>query len=366
MNKIPLNDLLGQYLIIKREIDASIERVIKTSAFINGEDNKLFEDEYAKYLGIKHVIGVGSGSVALDLAIEALEIEKGDEILCPSHTFIATAEAISHRQATPVFIEIDKETYNIDPNKIEEKITKKTKAIIVVHLYGNPASMSKIGNIAKRYKLRIIEDAAQAHGAIYRNMKVGNFSDIAIFSFFPGKNLGCFGDGGAIVTNSTQIANKIRLLRDHGRIEKYKHKILGYGARLDNLQAAILRVKLRHLDDWNKRRREIANIYNLNLANELIRPMETENGKAVYYVYTLRNRNRKKLMNALKNKGVATGIYYPIPLHLQPAYKFLGYKKGDLPITEKICQEIFSIPIYPELTDIQIKYVVNALNRYLV
>lgn len=362
-NFIPLVDLYAQYQNIKEEIDDAIERVIKTSAFINGEDNRLFELEFARYCEAKYAVGVGSGSVALDLILEALDIKEGDEVICPSLTFIATAEAISHRKARPVFVEIDEETYNIDPKKIEEKITRKTKAIIVVHLYGNPANMSKISKIARKYKIKVIEDAAQAHGAIYRNRKVGNFSDAAIFSFFPGKNLGCFGDGGAVVTNNKKIMEKVTLLKDHGRVEKYSHKILGYGARLDNLQAAILRVKLKHLNRWNQRKREIAKIYSSALSDKFIIPTETKYGQSVYYVYTLRAKNRQKIMNKLKSEGIAAGIYYPISLHLQPAYKFLGYKKGDFPITVKVCQEIFSIPLYPELKKTQINFIVRVLNQ---
>ncbi|EKD90413.1 MAG: hypothetical protein ACD_31C00005G0039 [uncultured bacterium] len=363
MNNIPLIDLYRQYRSVKKEIDSAITKTIKNSAFINGEDNRLFEKEFSEYLGLKYAIGVGSGSVALDLSLEALNIGEGDEVILPSLTFIATAEAVSHRGAVPVFVDIEEQTLNIDPHKIEEKISKKTKAIIAVHLYGNPCNMDQILKLANTYKLKVIEDCAQAHGAIYKNKKVGNFSDAAIYSFFPGKNLGCFGDGGAVVTNNKDVAEKVRLLKDHGRIDKYEHKILGYGARLDNLQAAILRVKLMHLDNWNKKRREIAATYSNKIEGDFVLPSVTRDSVAVYYVYTLRHPRRELIMKKLKENGISVGIYYPIPLHLQGAYKFLNNRKGSLPLTEKACNEIFSIPMFPELNGSEIRKIVNCLNR---
>jgi len=361
--KIPLVDLKAQYRSIKKEIDASIETVIKTSCFINGKDNELFEKKFAKYCDVKYAIGVASGSVALDLALEALEVLPGDEIICPSHTFTATAEAIIHRKAKPVFVDISEETYNIDVKLIEQKINKKTKGIIVVHLYGNPADMDLINEIATKHKLWVIEDAAQAHGAKYMNKRVGSLGDIACFSFFPAKNLGCYGDGGAVVTNNSELAEKIKLLKDHGRTEKYIHKEIGYGLRLDNLQAAILRTKLKHLDKWNEKRRKIAERYTKNLSEKYITPniLREKGVEHVYYVYTLRHSQRDMITEFLKTKEISTGIYYPVPLHLQKAYRYLNYKKGDLPITEKICKEIFSIPIFPELEKRKIERITNTL-----
>ena len=362
--RIPLVDLKAQYRSIKKEIDISIETVIKTSCFINGKDNELFEKEFAKYCNAKYAIGVASGSVALDLILEAMEVLPGDEVICPSHTFTATAEAIVHRRAKPVFVDINERAYNIDVKLIERKVNKKTKGIIAVHLYGNPADMDSINEIAKKYKLWVLEDAAQAHGAEYMNRKVGSLSDIACFSFFPAKNLGCYGDGGAVVTNNSRLAKKIKLLKDHGRTEKYIHKEIGYGLRLDNLQAAILRVKLKHLDKWNRKRREVANVYSKNLKELYTTPKIEEKTKPVFYVYTLRHTRRDRIMDWLKSVGISTGVYYPVPLHLQEAYRYLGYKKGDFPITEKVCKEIFSIPIYPELQQMQINTIIRRLLNF--
>ncbi len=361
MNKIPLVDLKAQYKTIKKEIDLSLKNVIEKTAFINGEENKLFEEEFAKFCDVKYAIGVGSGSVALDFTLEALGIKNGDEVICPSHTFTATAEAIVHREATPVFVDIDEGTYNLDPNLIEEKISKNTKAILVVHLNGQPADMAQFKKIAKKHKLWLIEDAAQAHGALYKNKKIGSLGDMAIFSFFPGKNLGCYGDGGAVVTNNKKLADKVRLLKDHGRFSKYDHNSIGYGGRLDNLQAAILRVKLKYLEFWNEKRRQIAKIYDKALKDKFIIPKVLPKTTPVYYVYVLRHPQRDEIIKKLNELNIATGIYYPKPLHLQKAYDFLGYKKGDLPKTEKVCDEIFSIPMYPELTQTQIKFIIKQL-----
>jgi len=358
---IPLVDLYAQYYSLKSMIDKTFKRIIKTSVFIDGEDNKLFEEEFASFCGAKYAVGVASGSAALDLSLEALGITRGDEVICPSYTFTATAEAIVHRNAKPVFVDIDEDTYNIDPCKIESKINMKTKAVIAVHMYGCPSDMDKITKIAKKHKLWVIEDAAQAHGLRYKGKKAGSLGDIACFSFFPAKNLGCYGDGGAIVTNNKKLALKIRLLKDHGRTEKYLHKEVGYGLRLDNLQAAILRVKLKHLEKWNRKRRDISNVYNKDLKELYITPKIKEYAEPVFYVYTLRHKNRDRIIELLKSVGISTGIYYPVPLHLQEAYKYLGYKKGDFPITEKICGEIFSIPIYPELRRVQIDFIIKKL-----
>lgn len=363
MNQIPIVDLKANYKSIKTELDPVIKKIIKTTSFINGEDNKLFDEEFAHYCQAKFGVGVGSGSVALDFAAEALGIKPGDEVICPSHTFTATAEAIVHQGATPVFVDIDEETYNIDPKLIEEKITPKTKAIIPVHMYGNPVDMDPLMKIAEKYKFKIIEDCAQAHGALYHGKKVGTFGDIACFSFFPAKNLGCFGDGGSIVTNSKEITRRIYLLKDHGRFDKYNHQEIGYGGRLDNFQAAILRVKLKHLDRWNKRRKEIAAIYNNKLKNKYIIPKIHQGCSSVYYVYTLRSKKRDQIITKLKENGISTGIYYPVPLHLQKAYQYLNYKKGDFPITENVCREIFSIPMYPELNGAQINRIINCLQE---
>jgi dTDP-4-amino-4,6-dideoxygalactose transaminase len=364
--KIPLVDLKAQYLSIKKEIDSAIKNIILQSAFIHGEELELFEKEFAKFCRVKYGVGVASGSVALDLALMALGVGPGDEVILPSHTFIATAEAVSHVGAKPVFVDIDEKTYNINPSLIEKAITKKTKAIIPVHLYGQPAEMEQILKIAKKYKIKVLEDAAQAHGAEYKGKKVGSFGEAAIFSFFPAKVLGCYGDAGMVVTNNQKIAERILLLRDHGRTEKYVHKILGYGLRMDNLQAAILRVKLRYIDKWIRKRRQIVKLYNkLLVGSPIITPYESNYVKSVYYVYTIRIKNRDKIQEELKKAGIGTGIYYPIPLHLQPAYKHLGYKKGDLPVTEKVCQEILSLPLYPELKKSELGRIVREIKKIL-
>lgn len=363
MNKIPIVDLKANYQAVKKELDPVIKKIIETTSFINGEDNRLFDEEFACYCQAKFSIGVGSGSVALDFAVEASGIKPGDEVICPTHTFTATAEAIVHQRATPVFVDIDEDTYNIDPKLIEEKITAKTKAIIPVHMYGNPVDMDPLIKIAKKYKLKIIEDCAQSHGALYKGKKVGTFGDVACFSFFPAKNLGCFGDGGSVVTNNNELAKKIQLLKDHGRFDKYNHQEIGYGGRLDNFQAAILRVKLKHLNSWNKKRGKIATIYNDKLKNKYITPKVSQRCTSVYYVYTLRSKKRDQIIAKLKENGISTGIYYPVPLHLQKAYSYLNYKIGDFPITEKICQEIFSIPMFPELTDSQLQRIIKCLDK---
>ena len=356
-SSIPVFDLTAQYHFIKDEIDTTLARVLESSAFINGPDNERFEFFFGKFCKVKHCIGVSSGSAALELALEALGIGPGDEVICPAHTFAASAESIVHRGAKPVFIDIDENTYNLDPNLIKPLITPKTKTILAVHLYGQMADMAPILKIAKKHKLQVIEDAAQAHGAMYQNQPAGSMGDIGIFSFFPAKNLGCYGDGGAVVTNNKYLAERVRLLKDHGRVSKYEHQIIGYGERLDNLQAAVLLVKLKHLKKWNTRRRQIAKQYDRALSSALITPFIHLDCQSVYYVYTLRHPKRHLIQKVLSDNGVKTGIYYPKPLHLQPSFSYLGYKKGDLPITEKIAREIFSIPIYPELSNEQVDFI---------
>ncbi len=363
MLQIPLMNLPLQYQKLKKEIDNSIKGVIEESDFILGKELHLFEKEFADYCDAKYCFGVSSGSTALELALKAIGIKNGDEVICPTLTFTATAAAIVNMGAIPVFGDIDPKTYNLDSNQIIKKITKKTKAIIVVHLYGQITNMNEIWEIARKYKLKIIEDAAQAHGAAYKNKKVGSWGDAACFSFYPSKNLGCFGDGGAVVTNNSKIAKNISLLRDHGRVSKYNHKIVGYNGRLDNLQAAILRVKLRYLDGWNQKKQQIAKYYSEKLSDIYIRPFKFPNSSHVYYVYTLRHSKRNLIINLLMEKGINSAIYYPTPLHLQPAYSYLKYRKGDFPIAESICKDIFSIPIYPELTSGEIKYIVKSLNE---
>ena len=354
---IPFVDLKAQYNSIKYEIDEAIQKVLDTTSFIMGEELRKFEEEFARFCDVKYAIGVANGSDALILALRACGISEGDEVITVPHTFIATTEAISNVGGKVVFVDIDSKTYTIDVSKMEEKITERTKAIIPVHLYGQPADMDPILKIAKKYNLKVIEDAAQAHGAKYKGKKVGSIGDVACFSFYPGKNLGAYGDAGVVMTNNEEIVKKVKLLRNHGRItKKYEHEIEGYSSRLDNLQAAILQVKLRHLNKWNESRRKNAKKYNelLNNIGGIITPYEADYAKHVYHLYVIRAEGRDKLREDLKSKGIATGIHYPIPLHLQPAYSYLDYKKGDSPVTEKTSQEILSLPMYAELSENQI------------
>ena len=351
---IPFVDLKIQYDSIKDEIDEAIQNVLNNTSFIMGEELKKFEIEFARFCDVKYAIGVANGSDALILALRACGIGKGDEVITVPHTFISTAEAITHIGGKIVFVDIDPKTYTIDVSKIEDKITKKTKAIIPVHLYGQPSDMRPIMELAKEYNLKIIEDAAQAHGAEYKGKKVGSIGDVGCFSFYPGKNLGAYGDAGMITTNSKEIVKRVKLLRNHGRItKKYEHEIEGYSSRLDNLQAAILRVKLKYLNQWNDMRRKNARKYNglLNNIGGIITLYEADYAKHVYHLYVIRAEGRDKLREELKSKGIATGIHYPIPLHLQPAYNYLGYKRGDFPIAEECSKEILSLPMFAELRE---------------
>ena len=336
-----------------------------------GENVKKFEQEFAKFCNTKYAIGVGNGTDALYLALRALGVKKGDEVIIPAKTFVATAEPITLNGAKSVLVDIDPETFNIDTKQIEKAITKRTKAIMPVHLYGQPSDMAPILKIAKKHKLFVIEDAAQAHGANYKGKKVGSMGDVSCFSFFPAKNLGAYGDGGIVVTNNQKIAEKIFMLRDHGRRDKhadqYTHQTEGVNSRLDELQAAILRVKLRHLPDWNRKRQKNTKIYNsfLKKIKEIKVPKIQPGFESVYHLYVIRTNNRDALKKALKEIGIATGVHYPIPLHLQPALKYLGYKKGDFPEAEKAAKEVLSLPMYPELSKRQIKFIADSIQKIM-
>jgi len=364
--RIPLVDLKAQYLSIKDEIDEAIGRVLNNCNFILGEEVRLFEEEFAAFCGARYAVGVASGTAALHLTLRACGVGPGDEVITTPFTFIATAEAISHCGARPVFVDIDPRTYNIDPSKIEAAITEKTKAILPVHLYGQPADMDPILAIAHRYGLRVIEDAAQAHGAEYKGRRVGTLGDVACFSFYPAKNLGAYGDAGAVITNNREIADTVRLLRDHGRREKYEHLIEGYGERLDALQAAVLRVKLRHLPNWTVARQRIAQQYEglLSALNDLATPYCQPTSQHVYHLYVIRTQDREALRRQLETQGIATGIHYPIPLHLQPAFRHLGYAEGDFPRAEKAAHEVLSLPMYSEITDSQLRTIATAITTY--
>ena len=352
---IPLLDLKAQYLSIKEEIDNAVMGVLDSCRFILGPEVKALEDDIAAYCGTKHAIAVANGTDALVLALQASKIGPGDEVITTPFTFFASAETIANVGATPVFADIDPLTLNIDVHKIEKKITARTKAIVPVHIFGQMVDMDKIIELAGKYKLKIIEDAAQAIGAEYKGRKAGSIGDAGTFSFFPTKNLGCYGDGGMVITNDDTIADKIRMLRFHGCKSKYYHDEIGHNSRLDEIQASILRVKFNYLDKWNQSRREKAENYDRLLAplaqqGKITLPAKDPNGVPVYHLYVLRSDEREKIAIALGEKGIACGIYYPLPLHLQNAFAYLGYKEEDLPIAEESCTQALAIPCYPELT----------------
>ncbi len=363
MIQIPLLDLAAQYDQIKIEIDAAIQRVLVSGHFILGREVAALEEEVAAYLGVGHGIGVASGTDALILALRAMEVGPGDEVIIPAYTFFATAGAVLHVGAKPVLVDIEPSSYCIDAQQITEKITLATKAIIPVHLYGHPADMDAITAIAREHGLKIVEDNAQAFGAEYKGRKTGSLSDIACLSFFPSKNLGGYGDGGMAVTDDTALAEKVRMLRAHGWKKKYFPEILGYNSRLDALQAAILRVKLPHLDRWNERRRDIAATYNqgLSAVSALDAPWTASDVSHVYHLYIIRAVMRDELQQMLKQAGVASGIYYPQPLHLTQPCKELGYAEGHFPVSEQASRETLAIPIYPEMTEEQINFVLETL-----
>jgi len=358
-------DLKEQYEKIKDEIDGVIINVLKKGNFILGKEVENLEKELADYCNTEFAVGVSSGTSALFLALKSLGIKEGDEVITVPNTFIATAYAISYTGAKPVFVDIEDDTFNIDVTKIEEKITDKTKAILPVHLYGHPADMEPILETAADYNLKVIGDAAQSLGSEYKGKKIGSLGDVVALSFYPTKPLGAYGDAGMIVTNDKKIAEKIRLLRNYGQKTKYNHTIIGFNSRLDEIQAAIMRVKLNKLNKWNDLRRKNAKLYNKLLKKtNVITPVEKQYAKHVYYLYVIKSSQRNKLQEWLKSKKIETMIHYPIPIHLQDAYKGLGYKKGDFPITEKICDEILSLPMFPELKSEQIRKIAICIRNF--
>jgi len=367
--KIPVFDLTRQFQEIKGEIDKSVKKVLSSGFYILGKNVSDFEEEFAKYCGAKYAIGVASGTDALKIALRACGIKEGEEVITTPFTFVATSEAIHNIGAKIVFADIDLDSYNIDPQEIEKKITKKTKAILCVHLHGQPCNMQAIAKLTRKYNLKLIEDCAQATGAEYKGKKVGTFGDTGCFSFYPTKNLGTYGDGGMIITNNRQIAQKAKMLRVHGSRSKYEHLMHGYNSRLDELQAAILRTKLKYLDKWNEARRKNAAYYNKRLSiweekGFIIRPKEQKNTKHVYHLYTLRVKKRAPLMEFLKSRGIGTSFHYPISLHLQKVYKELGYRCGDFPKTEITAGETVTFPFYPELKKKEIDYIAGALCQF--
>jgi dTDP-4-amino-4,6-dideoxygalactose transaminase len=361
MKNIPLVGLFDQYQTIKPEIDAAIESIITRSAFVGGEEVRSFESEFAAYCEAKACVGVGNGTDAIYLTLRALGIGPGDEVITVAHTFIATSEAISMTGARPVFVDITEDTMLMNPALLEQAVTPRTKAIVPVHLYGQPCDLDAIMKVADRHGLKVIEDAAQAHGARWRGRRV-SIGDAGCFSFYPGKNLGAFGDAGAVVSQDEELIERIRMLANHGRLEKYTHKMEGVNSRLDGLQAAILRVKLRHLDEWNESRRRHADFYFENLSgNELRMPAVAENALPVWHLFVVRVADRESFQRKLKDEGIATGVHYPVPLHLQPACQYLRIPTGSLPVTEEVSGEVVSLPMYPELTSAQLEAVVNAI-----
>lgn len=359
---IPLIDLYAQYQSIKPEIDAAIEQVIRNNAFIGGEYLTTFEDSFAAYCKVPYGIGTSSGTTALHLVFAALDIGPGDEVITVPNTFIATVETIVQTGAHPVFVDVCDDTMNLDPTKLEAAITDKTRAIVPVHLYGQIADMDPIMEIAHRHGLAVIEDAAQVHGAEYKKNRAGHFGTAATFSFHPAKVLGAFGDAGIVVTKDEALAKKMKMLANHGRVEKYEHEISGYNYRLDPLQAAILQVKLSHLDTWLEKRRDHAHFYNTCFENTEVRtPVEQVGNRHVYTYYVIRTQKRDAIEKTLLKADIAAQIHYPIPLHLQPAFKKLGYQTGDFPVAESAAVEILTLPLYPELTPEQIKYVADQV-----
>ncbi len=362
--KVPFLNVQAQYNENKIAMLAAAERVLSSGCYVLGKEVEKFEKNFTEVSGTEYAIGVNSGTSALHLALLALGIGPGDEVITVSHTFIATVSSIQYTGATPVLVDIHPDYYTIDVRKIEEKITPRTKAIIPVHLYGMAAEMDAIMSIANKYGIPVIEDAAQAHGTLYNGKKVGSIGTLGCYSFYPGKNLGACGEAGMVVTDDSSLAAKVRKLRDWGAEKKYYHDLVGYNYRMDAIQGAFLDVKLRSLSKWDSRRKEIAEMYNSQLdKNMVVIPKLNPQSTHAYHVYNVRISNRDLLQKKLTEKGIATGIHYPIPAHLQKCYHFLGYKVGDLPVTERVCGEILSLPICPYLNDNQINYTIESINE---
>ena len=364
---VPFLNLKIQYESIKDEINAAINGVIEKTAFAGGPFVAQFEEEFAEFCQCQHAVGVGNGTDALWLPLLALGTGQGDEVITVPSTFIATAEAISFCGATPVFVDIDEQTYNMNPDLLEAAITPKTKAIIPVHLFGQTADMDPIMDIAKKHNLYVIEDACQAHGSEYKGKRAGSIGDASAFSFYPGKNLGAYGEAGAIVTNNADLTGRMKMFRDHGQARKYYHGIIGWNARMDGIQGAILSAKLKHLESWTEARRKNANLYSKLLSNVdgIITPREADYTRHVYHIYAVRVQNRDELIEKLAEKEIFCGIHYPVPLHLQEAYNFLGLSKGSFPVAEKCAAEFVSLPMFPELTEAQIKYTTDEIKKLL-
>lgn len=365
IREVPSVNLKTEYEEIKQEIDEAITRVLNNTSFILGKEVKNFEESFKNFCESKFAIGVGSGTDALYLSLLILGTQPGDEIITTPLTFIATAEAITFAGGIPVFVDVDSKTHNLDPNLIEEKITNKTKAILPVHLHGQPVDLDPIIDIAKTHDLQVIEDAAQAHGSYYKKEPIGKNSDLTCFSFYPGKNLGAYGDAGAIITNNEELAQKAFMIRNHGRIDKYLHEIIGYNFRIDSLQAAILSVKLSHLTKWNRKRKKQASIYTSELSDlPLELPFVPEWADPVWHHYTIKLEQRDELHTFLKTRGIGVGIHYPITLSSQPAFAELNYNTQDFPIAENISKRILSLPIHGTLKSSEQEYVIDTIKEY--
>jgi dTDP-4-amino-4,6-dideoxygalactose transaminase len=363
--KVPFLNLRSQHAPLRGEIDQAIAEVIDEAAFAGGPFVTRFEEDFAIYCGSKHAIGVGSGTEALWFVLLALGVGPGDEVITVPNSFMATAEAITYCGAKPVFVDVDERTYNMDPAGLEGAVTAATKAIIPVHLFGQSADMDPILEFARKRGLFVVEDAAQAHGAFYKSRKVGTLGEAACFSFYPGKNLGAFGEAGAVVTNSHKLEERVRTLRDHGQIRKYHHAMVGWNGRMDGIQGAVLQIKLRHLDKGNMLRRSHAGRYDaaLQQVEEIIIPFCPSDLTPVYHIYAIRVQNRDEVMDSLARNGIGSGVHYPVPIHLQEAYRSLGYGPGSFPIAEKCAAEFVSLPMFPELTSEQLDYVIQGIKE---
>jgi len=364
--KVPFVDLKAHHCPIEADLTEAMARVLRNASFVQGPEVKGFEDAFAKYLGVADCVAVNSGTSALHLALLALGIGPGDEVITVAHTFIATSEAISAVGARPVFVDVDPVTYTMDPVQAERAVTPRTRALLPVHLYGNPADMDALQAVARRHNLALVEDACQAHGAHYRGRMAGSLGVAGCFSFYPSKNLGSCGEGGAMVTSDDKLAQKVRMLREHGSVVKYEHAFPGYNFRMEGIQGAVLATKLPHLDGWNDQRRAIAKRYQERLAGQtVILPKETLNARHVYHLYVIQAEDREALKQQLAQRGIETGLHYPIPLHQQEAYASLGYRAGDLPVTERLTQHILSLPMYPEMSFDAVDYVASAILEHM-
>lgn len=363
--QVPFGDLTRHYAAVKEEIDAAVGRVLGSGWFVLGNEVRAFEEAFARYLGVRHAIGVGSGTEALHLALVASGVGPGDEVITVPNTAVPTLSAISFAQAIPVMAEIDPDSFCIDAERLEARITPRTRAIIPVHLYGNACRIESVMEIARRHNLTVIEDACQAHGATRQGKPVGTFGAYGCFSFYPSKNLGAFGDGGMVVTDDDDRAQQIILLRNYGQLERYYHEIKGFNSRLDEMQAAILHAQLPHLDDWNRRRRDIAALYDRAITHPgVILPRQQEGSGHVYHLYVVRSSRRDALRRHLSDHGVGTQIHYPVPCHLQNAYRELGLAPGTFPVAEQFAGEVLSLPIYPEMRDEEVLYVAGVINQF--